>query len=65
MIEKLKEMPVEYQQEDFESMNILEKLESAGIKAEEKTADPQKPEGIVGKIVETMEKQKINIEMTF
>ena len=35
MIERLVEMPVEYTQGDFESMNLLEKLESAGIKATE------------------------------
>ena len=57
MIEKLVDMPVEYQQEDFDSMTILEKLESAGIKAEEKTAGHQTPEGLVGKVVETMEQQ--------
>ena len=63
MIEKLVDMPVEYQQEDFESMTILEKLESAGIKAEEKNAGPQTPEGLVGKVVEKWS-NKINIEMT-
>ena len=57
MIEKLVDMPVEYQQEDFDSMTILEKLESVGIKAEDKTEGPQTPEGLVGKVVETMEQQ--------
>ena len=57
MIERLVEMPVEYTQGDFESMNLLEKLESAGIKATEIEPGLQESGDMLGDIVNKMEEQ--------
>ena len=57
MIEKLVDMPVEYTQEDFDNMSIREKLSAAGIESTDMTEGLQTPTGIVGEVVENMQKQ--------
>jgi hypothetical protein len=50
-------MPVEYTQADFDSMSIEEKLEAAGIQAEEITEGVQQAGDMIGGIVDKMEQQ--------
>lgn len=57
MIEKLVDMPTEYTQADFESMDILEKLDAVGLSATEITPGIQEAGDMLGGIVEKMEKQ--------
>tara|TARA_R110002020_G_scaffold7496_1_gene31486 strand:- start:11101 stop:11667 length:567 start_codon:yes stop_codon:yes gene_type:complete len=57
MIEKLIAMPVEYTHEEFESMDLLEKLESVGLKATEIEPGLQESGNMLGDIVNKMEQQ--------
>lgn len=57
MIERLVELPVQYSQSDFDELTLEERLEAAGLVAEDKTEGLQQPGGLVGKVVEKMEQQ--------
>lgn len=57
MIERLVEMPVEYTQGDFESMDLLEKLDSIGLEATEIKPGLQESGNMLGDIVSKMENQ--------
>lgn len=57
MIEKLVDMPVEYTQDEFDTMSIQEKLSAAGINNTDITDGLQTPDGIVGEVVQNMEQQ--------
>jgi len=57
MIERLVDMPVEYTQEDFDSMSIQEKLAAVGIESEDITPGLQGSGDMLGGIVNKMEQQ--------
>lgn len=57
MIERLVDMPVEYTQDEFDSLSIQDKLAAVGIESEDKTSGLQQPGGLIGDIVNNMEQQ--------
>ncbi len=57
MIERLVDMPVEYTQEEFDTLSIQDKLAAVGIESVDKTEGLQTPEGLVGEVVNQMEEQ--------
>jgi hypothetical protein len=57
MIERLVDMPVEYSQEEFDSMSIEDKLASVGIQTEDITPGLQDSNGVIGGIINKMEQQ--------